>query len=622
MAGPNVTRSIQISENTLHLKASTQICATDSFVNASHIQNTHSSSQLQHALFAHDQQFEWDFHLTEMLSDNPRHLVLFRSLVLGLLGVVDSLSAQKQELFTILRRKDFIILDLRDVYGDAEYCPQRYRSEFKQFVPSDWEEQWKRTKIGQGEDIATVVERAMSSSQSDWGWHASGDQWTGSLSIKKKNKECASNTVGTGKEEAAGADDSFFDSFESPFISFTSVASKGDEGKNHIQNENGILTFNVLDEIHGLEQYNGTPIDKQEPDKVSNISRIAKDTGCIKEEVTSGSETEDSIHTVEPKPAEKPIVLKTEIPKVPSFPVLPQLPSDADLVSISKLRKDSKTSISNYNGLDSDPYSVQDDQESTQVLFPRFSSQGFYSDDINPFSSYNYADSFRTGGNAVKMSLKDRPNRPKASTGPTGFKSSGVHHETNDNSQERCRADDIDKDKNTQISLSKCHPDLPDIDSSTGFDNAQEELMLPPSSPRKYIHSSQSLYVSQPPFKDIDGQDEAVSPFPNDTNIVPLPRATTKSVQAATPAEKRLSHFPRIERNRKGKESSLDNPQLLQSSPGPELDRKQSKRLNQPQQGSANSQNIHVSEKRKQDETKLEIERNKKRFKGRIKRLI
>lgn len=63
--------------------------------------------------------------------------------------------------------------------------------------------------------------------------------------------------------------------------------------------------FNVLDEIHDLEKSNGTPIAKQELNKVPNISRITKSTGSIKEEDTSGSETEDSIHTIEPKPAEK-----------------------------------------------------------------------------------------------------------------------------------------------------------------------------------------------------------------------------------------------------------------------------------------------------------------------------
>lgn len=559
-----VTRSLHFSDTSLDIK--TSYSPPPNTQSQSHY-NSYSSSQSQSNPYSNlssnsqptnASPFHWTFHLTKMPPTDPRHLTLLRSLILGLVGIIDTLSSQKQALFDVLRRKDAVLMDLREAYGDSRYAPKRYKNVFfKRFVGTAWEEHWKEERKGGGggkecgggerglenesgrrrgdrgldgggerggaknkEDIAKIVDRAISSSQQLWGFHATGDQWTGSLSIEKKlqyqqqqynetRPGSGSTTVGgVGGAAASGsfAEESFFDSFESPFISFTSIASKGGKDISAGNNEREVGGeeddggyVDVSNVLAGLDQNssfsekfdNSDNIDNTETQTVGGADNdeedeseddenkkdtgknntpnlgLAKDKGHI-----SGSDTEDSdsgdndddnpvtiktetyqsIKQEEEPEDEKEKEAELELERVKEEEQegegyrLPYLGSELNLAALasSSIKRctdsygtfpqavetttDTNTNLnsfniptnnsstyyysSNYNSdsVVEDNFDNNFEEDHESILFPRFSSQGFYSDHAWASNSFGYSDDIEPkDDNGDQNELNDSP---------------------------------------------------------------------------------------------------------------------------------------------------------------------------------------------------------------------
>lgn len=243
---PPVTRTLvqsndmQNGESHLLLKVSAPQISSR---NNSESQGKGSSSQQQHLQFSlgfsssqqsqHSSQkkkeyppFRWEFKLHSIKSGNPLLQTLFQSLILGLVGIVDTLCAQRHELFEIIHRKDINLLDLSEAYGNSAYKPKRYKAEYKKFQKKEWETKWFSARVSGCDNLVNVFDRAMDSAQPVWGFHAVGKHWTGKLTIVKSE---SSQLAELDKEKSkdivqqvsiSSNEDDLFCSFGSPFQSF------------------------------------------------------------------------------------------------------------------------------------------------------------------------------------------------------------------------------------------------------------------------------------------------------------------------------------------------------------------------------------------------------------------
>lgn len=355
--------------------------------------------------------FTWIFNLTEMPSTDPRYLLLLRSLLLGLIGVVDTLTSQKEDLFSILWRKDIVLLDLKETYGDALYKPPRYKTEFRRFSSKDWESEWTKSRrkhhhhynlefsnsSANNGDIASIVDRALKNSQKVWGFHAHGDFWTGTMSIKAPDPELAiakfettlkkeshTNSTPKRKEEIKSFEgDSFFNSIESPFKSFTSTGRENSEIVNKQVDVSNILA--PLD-----QELNKVPEIGQDDDKKRKLADFLDN-----DYYTSGSDTENSIeleNVVARSRSKKYQKIKQELPTDSISSALP-LPGLDDIGPKSESQQPDIALPEISSPRKSKPYPELDNES----LFPRFSSQGFYSDDFPPPNLYLSSENAQTG---------------------------------------------------------------------------------------------------------------------------------------------------------------------------------------------------------------------------------
>lgn len=193
--------------------------------------------------------FKWEFRLQPIESGNPILQTLFQSLILGLIGIVDTLCAQRHELYEIIHRKDINLLDLSEAYGNSTYKPKRYKAEFKKFQKTDWETRWYTSRISGCDSLANVFDRAMDSAQPVWGFHAIGRHWAGALTIVKNEPPQSAESgqkktllmpgkTAVQQASTSSNEDDPFDSFGSPFRSFTKASREG--SKNDTQNSNSV----------------------------------------------------------------------------------------------------------------------------------------------------------------------------------------------------------------------------------------------------------------------------------------------------------------------------------------------------------------------------------------------
>lgn len=291
--------------------------------------------------------FEWRFFLKPMEPLDPRRSALQQSLVLGLIGVVDTLFTQRKELFDVIRRKDIVLSDIKDAYANSSYKPRRHKGDFARFVADAWSAQYLERRAQGADELHNVVERAIDTAQPIWGYHSLGPQWN------RDAAECV-GVEAVVKPSTTGSfdDDSFFDSFD---VSFRPLTTEHDDKADEPKGAVGSV-------LEGLKR-----------------KRSEEEMGD-----SSGSETEDSL------PDTSPIQRKKQ--KIQPAPAEPepeeQPPSTPALPDLQK-------------------HQYYDTQE---ALFPRFSSQYFYSDD---FGQYPGPSAKAPDLNSDPLEPFDLPSQPK-----------------------------------------------------------------------------------------------------------------------------------------------------------------------------------------------------------------
>lgn len=152
---------------------------------ASELSQTYSQSQSYTP--THETSINWTFKLTLMSKADPRYLVVFQTIMLGLIGVVDAQGQQISELMVLLRKKDFHLRHLREEYHDTTE-PHIHREAARTFVPSTWQHDWKsrREEAALADATTLDVEEVLTRAFTDyatplWGFHSAGRHWSGSL---------------------------------------------------------------------------------------------------------------------------------------------------------------------------------------------------------------------------------------------------------------------------------------------------------------------------------------------------------------------------------------------------------------------------------------------------------
>lgn len=130
----------------------------------------------------------WTFHLAPLAPTDPRFLLAFQTLILGLVGVVDAQGQQISELTGLLRKKDFHLRHLREEIGHTTE-PRIHVDAWRQFKPEAWQSDWTSVRLNLQEkgteDVDVVLGRAVTERAKPlWGFHAHGCRWAGSMLMR------------------------------------------------------------------------------------------------------------------------------------------------------------------------------------------------------------------------------------------------------------------------------------------------------------------------------------------------------------------------------------------------------------------------------------------------------
>lgn len=175
-------RSIKMKRQGMSLSINTKDPPPES------LEQAYSQSQSQSLHSAPENNvLDWTFCLIPLEMTDPRFILVFQTLILGLVGVIDSQGQQISDLMSLLRKKDFHLRHLREEYHVTDQ-PRIHRDAALQFVPDQWKANWKTQRESIGEagtaDVEDVLTRSMNEhAQTIWGFHAHGCRWQGSMSI-------------------------------------------------------------------------------------------------------------------------------------------------------------------------------------------------------------------------------------------------------------------------------------------------------------------------------------------------------------------------------------------------------------------------------------------------------
>lgn len=128
---------------------------------------------------------EWKFSLLPLEMSDPRYILVFQTLILGLVGVIDAQGQQISDLMTLIRKKDFHLRHLREEYHITEQ-PRIHREASRTFNPDEWKDGWISQREEAGEAGAADVDEILTRSMTErvpplWGFHALGCVWRGSM---------------------------------------------------------------------------------------------------------------------------------------------------------------------------------------------------------------------------------------------------------------------------------------------------------------------------------------------------------------------------------------------------------------------------------------------------------
>lgn len=136
-----------------------------------------SESQSQR-LFIPNPVLSWHFMVQPLPSNDPLHVMAFQTLLVGLLGIIDSQRNQIDDLCTLLKKKDFHLRHLKAETG-ATSEPAIHKDAYRPFERAPWTARWIIDRSKGEEDIMNIVRRLFTTAADMlWGYHARGRIWT------------------------------------------------------------------------------------------------------------------------------------------------------------------------------------------------------------------------------------------------------------------------------------------------------------------------------------------------------------------------------------------------------------------------------------------------------------